>query len=239
MTSESEIKDTDAKGVVSRRSRRAWITLLIVIIAALGIDLITKHLAFQHIAGEPVNLTRAQILEHTHVRPEGGVYLDMSRLIPSHKSVRAIPGLLDLTLVLNPGAVFGIGAGKRWAFVAFTAVAIGFGLWIFGTKTYARQWQAQVAIGLLIGGGLGNLYDRLVYACVRDFLHPLPRVQIPFGLAWPDGSTGIWPYVSNIADLFLLIGIGMLMWHIWRTDPPKKKGDAAKPKTSMGRAKSA
>ena len=83
-----------------------------------------------------------------------------------------------------------------------------------------------MAIGLLIGGGLGNLYDRLKFACVRDFLHPLPRVRLPFGLTWPDGSTGIWPYVSNIADLFLLIGIGMLMWHIWRTDPPKKKRKA-------------
>jgi len=207
--------------VPARRSRRAWILLLSVVVVSVAIDLVTKHLAFEHVADQPVRLTREQILQNTTRLPQGGVALDMRQLIPPHEPVHVVPGVLDLTLVLNPGAVFGIGAGKRWAFVAFTGVALAFGLWIFGAKTTSRQGMPHVAIGLLIGGGLGNLYDRLKFACVRDFLHPLPGSTLPFGIRWPNGSREIWPYVSNIADLILLIGIGMLMWHIWRSDPKR------------------
>jgi signal peptidase II len=210
------------------RSRRAWIVLLAVIAVSVGADLTTKFLAFRFVAGQPVTLTRAEILSHTH-RGGHGVALDMDSLIPSHAPVSVVPRVLEFTLVLNPGAVFGIGAGKRWVFVAFTGVAISFGLWIFGARTRSTQWVPHLALGLLIGGGLGNLYDRLALACVRDFIHPLPGSVLPFGITWPNGSREIWPYVSNLADLLLLIGIGMLMWHIWRTEPPKKKAAGVEP----------
>jgi len=141
----------------------------------------------------------------------------LETLIPWHEPVVVIPRVLEFTLVLNPGAVFGIGAGARWFFVIFTVLAIGFGLWMFGAWTKARSGMAHVAIGLLIAGGLGNLYDRLRFACVRDFIHPLPDVRFPFGWRLPGQPSGeIWPYVSNVADLWLLIGIGLLMIHLWR-----------------------
>ena len=199
------------------RSRRAWIVLLTIIVASLVADLATKSIAFSNVAGQPVVLTRAEVLANSPGH--------LDALIPAHQPVRAVPGLLDLTLVLNPGAVFGIGAGKRWVFVGFTAVALAFGLWIFGAKTRPDQRLPHVAIGLLIGGGLGNLYDRLRYACVRDFLHPLPDSLLPFGIRWPNGSREIWPYVSNVADLLLIIGIALLMWHIWRSDRPTDDND--------------
>jgi signal peptidase II len=214
--------ECSSEAVWAGRSRRAWIVLLSVMVISLVADLASKSLAFRHVAGQPVTLTRSDILAHTHA---GGrdVALDMDSLIPSHQPLTVVPHVLEFTLVLNPGAVFGIGAGKRWVFVAFTGVAITFGLWIFGARTKHNQWLPHVALGLLIGGGLGNLYDRLAFACVRDFIHPLPGSHLPFGIRWPNGSSEIWPYVSNLADLLLLVGIGMLMWHIWRTDPPKKK----------------
>jgi signal peptidase II len=141
--------------------------------------------------------------------------------VPQAK-VTIIPNLLDLTLVLNPGAVFGIGAGKRWFFIPFTAAALGLALWMFATWTRPRDYMAHAAIGLLISGGLGNLHDRIAFACVRDFLHPLPGAVLPFGWTMPmSGSRELWPYVSNFADLWLLVGIGMLMWYLWRT--PKKQ----------------
>ena len=85
---------------------------------------------------------------------------------------------------------------------------------------------AHVALALLIAGGLGNLYDRVLFACVRDFIHPLPGVTLPFGIRWPGGSREVWPYVSNVADLFLLLGIGALLVYSWRkpderTTPPE------------------
>ncbi|MBL8744724.1 MAG: hypothetical protein JNK58_00045, partial [Phycisphaerae bacterium] len=47
--------------------------------------------------------------------------------------------------------------------------------------------------------------------------HPLPNASLPFGLRWPGGDPALWPYVSNVADAFLIIGIGLLMIRLWRS----------------------
>jgi signal peptidase II len=188
--------------------------MMLVVVTLLGLasDLASKWGAFRWVAGAPVAVHRDEVVELS-ARGE-----HLGSLIPPHDPVTIVPSVLDLTLVLNRGAVFGIGAGKRWFFVAFTVMAIGFGLWMFGSWTRAGDRAAHIAIGLLLAGGLGNLYDRLVFACVRDFLHPLPGVQLPFGWRMPfDGGREVWPYVSNIADLWLLVGIGVLMVQLWRS----------------------
>lgn len=188
------------------RSARAWTVLLIVLVAGLFADLATKSLAFRHIAPTPVVISRDEVLRATY----------LGSLIPTHEPVVVVPGVLELTLVLNPGAVFGMGAGKRVFFIAFTVLAVGFALWVFATWTRPRDTAAHVGLGLLLSGGLGNLYDRLTYGCVRDFLHPLPRANLPSGWHWPWGGREVWPYVSNVADLLLIIGIGLLLIHTWR-----------------------
>ena len=144
----------------------------------------------------------------------------LNALLPSHDPVEVIPGILNFTLVLNPGAVFGIGAGKRWIFVGFTLVAIAFAGWMFARWTTARDRWTHAALGLLVAGGLGNLYDRVLYACVRDFIHPLPGVKLPFGITWPNGSDEVWPYVSNVADAFLIAAIAMLLVVSFRKPAP-------------------
>ena len=188
-------------------------------VTAIGLagDLISKSLAFEHVAGTPVKVDRSLVLSVD----------TLERLIPRHDPVVVVPKVLELTLVLNPGAVFGVGAGQRWFFVGFTVLALGFAIWIFGAWTKARDRWAHAAIGLIIAGGLGNLYDRLAFACVRDFLHPLPGLRLPFGLSWPGGSQEVWPYVSNIADLYLLVGIGILLVLNW-SRPHEHAGKAVK-----------
>lgn len=193
--------------------------LVSVFAVGLAVDLVTKDLAFAHIAGRPVEVRRAQVL----VIPSDKI----NSLVPQHEPVTAIPHVLDLTLVLNPGAVFGIGAGKRWVFVIFTALAVAFAGWMFARWTRPRDWPSHAALGLVLAGGIGNLYDRLVFACVRDFLHPLPGVHLPFGIAWPGGDTQVWPWVSNIADALLLIGIGVLLVKLWRAGDPPRADDGA------------
>lgn len=183
------------------RSVRAWALLLIVLIVGLAADLVSKDLAFRHIADQPVVITREEVLSAHDPNRE---------LIPRHRAVTVVPQVLDFTLVLNQGAVFGVGAGKRWLFITFTGGAIALGLWMFGAWTKPRDWLAHVSLGLLLSGGLGNLYDRLVFACVRDFIHPLPGVTI--------GTWEVWPYVSNVADALLIVGIIGLMWHLWKAD---------------------
>ena len=188
----------------------------------LFIDLWSKWYAFKHVAGFPVVVDRQDVLSVP----------DLGMLIPQHEPVTIISSLLEFTLVLNPGAVFGIGAGQRWFFVIFTVIACVVAVALFVRWSRAKDWLAHSGFGLIIAGGLGNLYDRLVYACVRDFIHPLPGVKMPFGLSWPGGNNEIWPYVSNVADAFLIVGIVFLMIHAWRmpdghSEPDQEASDAA------------
>lgn len=196
------------------RDSRSWSRLSIVAGVALAADLGSKALAFATIAGRPVTIRREDVMAVWDQGRSLGV------LIPDHRPVTVIPHVLEFSLVLNPGAVFGMGAGMRWFFVAFTLGALGLALWMFAMWTRARDRLAHIALGLLIAGGVGNLYDRIFYASVRDFIHPLPGVRI--------GTREIWPYVSNVADLWLLIGIGILMWFLWRSAEPKPRTAPAK-----------
>ncbi|MCC6660680.1 MAG: signal peptidase II [Phycisphaerales bacterium] len=187
-------------------SPRAWAILVSVLVLGLAADMVSKSLAFRFIADRPVVVDRHAVLETT----------DLSSLIPPHGARTVIPGILDLSLVLNRGAVFGIGAGQRVFFIVFTLAALIFAGWMFAQWTREGEHLAHISIALLMAGGLGNLYDRLVFACVRDFLHPLPGVLLPFGWHFPGGGREVWPYVSNVADLWLIVGIAGLMWYLWR-----------------------
>lgn len=207
--------------VLGWHSRRGWITLAVACVLALAADLASKHIAFQSVLDQPFVFTRADVLARAAQDPRL-----INTLIPQHDPVVVIPRVLEFTLVLNPGAVFGIGPGQRWFFIAFTVVALAFGLLMFARWTGPRDRWAHAAIGLLIGGGLGNLYDRLTYACVRDFIHPLPGWNWPFslqiaGYGFAKGAP-IWPYVSNVADALLLLGIAILLMHLWRKDRPQR-----------------
>ena len=192
--------------------RRQWVIIGLTVAASVAIDLYSKYLSFEKVAGFPVTILREQVRETWAAgRP-------LSDLIPAHAPVVVVPNLLSFVLVLNPGAVFGIGSGKRWFFIVFTALALCFALYMFAKWTTKRDWLAHLGLGLLIGGGLGNLYDRFFYACVRDFIAPLPGLKFPFGLS-PFGSNGaLWPYISNVADALLIVGIGLLAVFLWRAD---------------------
>ncbi|MBA4027678.1 MAG: hypothetical protein C0475_00780 [Planctomyces sp.] len=192
-------------GARAGASAPAWALLGAVVLLGLVSDLASKWLAFGKVAGSPVAVLRSDVL----AAQRAGV--PIQALVPTHAPVRVVPGLLDLTLVLNPGAVFGVGAGRRVLFVAFTALAVSGALALFARGTGPRDRWTHVGLGLVVAGGLGNLYDRVVYACVRDFIHPLPKVRFPWGLDPLSNGGEVWPYVSNVADLHLLVGVGILV----------------------------
>lgn len=204
----------------SLTSRPAWVVLVAVMLLGLGLDLATKAIAFRSIADAPVSIDRREVIEVGRRQP-------LEVLLPPHDPIVIVPSVLEFKLVLNRGAVFGMGAGKRWFFVAFTLGAVGFCLWMFARWTTARQRWAHAGLGMILAGGLGNLYDRLVYACVRDFIHPLPGVRLPWGLEWPWGEREVWSYVSNVADKLLLIGIAILMVHLWRAPAPANRSEVS------------
>ncbi len=199
MTSSTGSSDPAARR--AWRSPLAWIVLLFATGAGVTADLGLKQWAFHNVAPEPVVLDRDVIQQP-------------SWHIPPHDAVPVIPRVLNLHLVKNEGAVFGIGANQRVFFIFFTIAALAAAAVVFGRWTRADALAAHIAIGLIIAGGVGNLYDRLWFGFVRDFLHLLPGWRLPFGWSWPGGNSEVFPWVFNLADVMLLAGMGTLMWYM-------------------------
>lgn len=198
------------------RSPIAWLTLAVVLALGLTADLFVKSWTFANVAAYPVHIDRERVLTEPSYQP-----------IPYHESKHLIPGVLDARLVINRGAVFGLGQNKRIFFIGFTVMAIMIGVLLFARWTTTRHHLAHVAIGLILAGGIGNLMDRIMFAVVRDFLHLFPGTKFPFGLHWPGGSSEIFPWVFNGADVMLLTGMVLLMFHINRIESRRKKVQSA------------
>lgn len=125
------------------------------------------------------------------------------------------PGWLHFEWVLNPGAVFGFGAGHRWFFVAVSVVALGFLTYLFAASA-RKQWGYQIILGMLLAGVLGNLYDRVMYGHVRDMFRALPGWTWPGEwtiLGYPSMGREVFPYVFNVADILLVVGVSLMLCH--------------------------
>ena len=198
------------------RSPLAWSILLLVTILGLSLDLWSKHWAFENVGPYPVVLDRDEILANPGWRP------------PPHEGRVVLPfGLLDFDLVMNHGAVFGIGQQQRGIFITFTLVAVVVATFIFAFWTRARSHWVHLGIGLILAGGLGNLYDRIAFGAVRDFLHMTPTWNLPFSWNWPNGSTELFPWVFNVADVLLLAGMGILIIRSSRDGGGEKRSESA------------
>jgi signal peptidase II len=111
--------------------------------------------------------------------------------LSGHAPVSAIPHVLTLTLTRNAGAAFSVGSG---ATVLFTAVAVGVVVVIARTarSLVSRGWA--IALGLLLGGALGNLSDRVFRAPAPLRGHVVDWLELPH-----------WP-VFNLADSAIVAG---------------------------------
>ena len=197
------------------RSPLAWATLVLVAFSGLALDLWSKGWAFENVAPYPVVLDREEVLANPDWRP------------PAHEGVVVLPfGLLDFDLVLNHGAVFGIGQQQRALLITFTLVAVLVATFIFSFWTRSRSHWVHVGIGLILAGGIGNLYDRIMFGAVRDFLHMTPEWNLPFSWHWPNGSTELFPWVFNVADVLLLVGMGILIIRSGRDVTPAKGAES-------------
>lgn len=84
-------------------------------------------------------------------------------------TVTAIPGILDLTYLENPGAAFGMLKNQRWFFIAATLLLMAVLIYImFRKRIKSKMFYASAA--LIIGGGVGNLIDRIFLGYVVDYL---------------------------------------------------------------------
>ncbi|EON90707.1 lipoprotein signal peptidase [Marinobacter lipolyticus SM19] len=128
--------------------------------------------------------------------------------------VPVIPSF-NLTLLHNTGAAFSFLAGadgwQRWFFVVLAiGVSVALVIWLRSLKRH-ETWLA-VAVALILGGALGNVYDRVVHGYVVDFLH----------FYWQD-----WHFPAfNLADTAITIGAGMMILDMFRK-PPEEVADGS------------
>ncbi len=147
-------------------------------------------------------------------------------------AIEIVPGMLVLETNLNEGALFGMGQGMGIVFATISVAAI---LGILGLvsrpATRDDRWLLT-ALGLIVGGIVGNLYDRLGLPglewhaplerrgqdvlAVRDWIH----FTLPGVIDWP---------IFNIADSWLVIGAGMLLFASFVAPPSDDSGSEPRP----------
>ena len=124
-----------------------------------------------------------------------------------------IPGFFYLTHVRNPGAAFGLLADgdathRLWFFVVVSLVAIGIIVSFFRQLAPGDRLHA-FALGLILGGAVGNLIDRIWLGEVVDFLH----FKLWGGYSWPD---------FNFADSFIVVGVALLILELLAAEGEKR-----------------
>lgn len=112
--------------------------------------------------------------------------------IDPNQSIPVIKGLFYFTHVKNTGAAFGMFSQKQPIFVAATVLAIIL-IIVYHMKTKEADLLFNVALGLELGGAIGNLIDRISQGWVTDFLH-VPNFP-----------------VFNIADSAIVAGVVLLI----------------------------
>ncbi len=115
-------------------------------------------------------------------------------------AVRPILGRwLTFTYVQNRGAAFGLLGGQTFM-LAMISIGLLVGLFVFRSKLHDLPRGGKLAISLIVAGALGNLYDRLAFGYVIDFI-----------------DLQVWP-VFNIADSAIVVGAFLMVWVVWRME---------------------
>ena len=104
----------------------------------------------------------------------------------------------DIVMAWNKGVSYGLFQAETTAGIVFLvafalAIVVGLGLWL----AKAENKALVIAIGLIIGGALGNVLDRLIYGAVADFFS-----FHAFGFYW---------YIFNVADIWIAVGVGLVL----------------------------
>ena len=121
--------------------------------------------------------------------------------------VRRVTSFFNLVLVYNTGAAFsflaGAGGWQRWFFIAVSTIVSVVIVWML--RRHSQERLLSTALALVLGGALGNLYDRVTLGRVVDF------VQLhAAGYYWP---------AFNVADSAITAGVVLLVWESLRGTP--------------------
>lgn len=111
------------------------------------------------------------------------------------ESIPVLPPVFYLTYIMNPGAAFGILPNQKVLFIT-TGILLITGVLVGYRKMPPEKKLLRFSLGLVLGGALGNLLDRLRFGRVVDFL-----------------DFRVWP-VFNLADTAIFIGVCLLAWEL-------------------------
>ena len=124
--------------------------------------------------------------------------------------IKIIKGFLYITYVKNTGAAFSIFRNNTLFLIILSIVIIGLLFYYLSKKTYLSKLE-NISYGLILGGAIGNLFDRIIYGYVIDFID----IYI-FKYDYP---------VFNIADMAIVIGVIILIIDLFRGE---KNGDKSR-----------
>lgn len=135
--------------------------------------------------------------------------------IPLGESVNLIDGVFRFTYIQNRGAAFGMLSDARWVFLILSTVAI-VAIVAFVAWKRPKNKLMLMSLSLIVGGGIGNMIDRVRLGYVVDFLD---------FCAFPS----LWKWIFNVADAAACIGAGLLfLYLILDTVKTSKEEKAAK-----------
>lgn len=126
--------------------------------------------------------------------------MDLNSTIP------VIEGIFSLTYIQNTGAAFSILQGKT-LFLAGMQILVIVTIFIYATvKRKSLHWTLMTSLAMIVGGGIGNLIDRMVHGYVVDFF-----------------DVHFWP-IFNVADISVCVGCGLLVLYVFFIEGKTKDG---------------
>ncbi len=156
--------------------------LAVIVIAVIVLDQVTKQLVIDHL-----------------------------RIGESFRPIPALYPLFQITRSANTGAAFGFlpQGGDLFLIIELVVVVV---LIVFYPRIAGKERLTRLGIALVIGGALGNAFDRITHGAVIDFIH----YQIP----------GVISNVSNLADHAIVFGVLVIFVQSWRAD--SQRADSTK-----------
>ena len=123
-----------------------------------------------------------------------------------HEEIAFLPGFMRFYHTQNTGAAFSMLSGHRWVFMVFSVVAMGLIVYLL-YRFYGRHPMLSVSLAAVLGGGIGNMIDRVLNGYVVDFLD---FQFMEFA-------------VFNVADIFVTCGTVALAVYILFVEPRVEK----------------
>lgn len=127
--------------------------------------------------------------------------LVISNLMNVNDTILVIKDFFYITYVRNTGAAWSIFAGKTWLLVIVSFIIIVFIIYYI-LKNKPKSKLEKIGYAMILGGAIGNFFDRIVYGYVIDFFD-----FYIFGYSYP---------IFNLADSFIFVGVILLIIYTWR-----------------------